>query len=191
MKALIGSHCFGEQSVVMHWISRSCCRRLSVCSMCWFLFCWQKYYQRYSVHLQSKDADLKAVHHLKTSFDDVSDYCNNFTDVTDEATRICCLCGADPKFQHIRVAKRSVILMSWLKTRLINAEQRFRITVTSQLTQWFTTSEWNDFLWLNLQRKQKRRRKVGLGAVTRRQLKRSSPCRGRRLKKTRQFLEEK
>jgi len=45
MKALQGSHCFGEQevlSVVMHWSSRSCCRRLS---LCWFLFCWQKYYQ--------------------------------------------------------------------------------------------------------------------------------------------------
>ena len=39
------------------------------------------------------------MHHLKTSFDDATDYCNNFTDVTDEATRICCLCGADPKFQ--------------------------------------------------------------------------------------------
>jgi len=37
-----------------------------------------------SVHLQSKDADLKAVHHLKTSFDAVSDYCNNFTDAIDE-----------------------------------------------------------------------------------------------------------
>ena len=38
-----------------------------------------------SVYLQSsKDADLKAVHHLKTSFDDMSDYCNNFTDAIDE-----------------------------------------------------------------------------------------------------------
>jgi len=57
--------------------------------------------------------------------------------------------GVDPKFQDIRVAKRSVIyviLTSWLKTRLTNAEQRFRTTVfncvidmvTSQLTQRFT-----------------------------------------------------
>jgi len=98
-----------------------------------------------SVHLQSKDADLKAVHHLKTSFDDVSDYCNNFTDAIDEARRICRLRDVDPTFQDYVWKKRSDILTSWLKTRLTNAEQRFWITVfncvidvvTSQLTQQF------------------------------------------------------
>jgi len=141
----------------MHWSSRSCCRRLSLCSMCWLLFCWQKYYHRSTLHqffCSRKMLILKlCIIWRPHSMMCLHDYCNNFTDVIDEATRICCLCGADPKFQAKRVAKRSVILMSWLKTRLTNAEQRFRITVTSQLTQWFTTSEWNDFLWLNLQRK--------------------------------------
>ena len=101
-----------------------------------------------SVYLQSKDADLlKAVHHLKTSFDAVSDYRNNFTDAIDEATRICRLWGVDPKFQDIRVAKKKRHFDELAEdTRLTNAEQRFRITVfncvidtvTSQLTQRFT-----------------------------------------------------
>jgi len=30
----IRSHCFGEQSVVMHYSSRSCCRRFWVCVQC-------------------------------------------------------------------------------------------------------------------------------------------------------------
>jgi len=46
-----------------------------------------------SVHLQARDTDLlKAAHHFKTSIDAVSDYRNN---VTDEATRICCLWGVE------------------------------------------------------------------------------------------------
>jgi len=48
------------------------------------------------------------VHHLKTSFDDVSDYCNNFfTDAIDEARRICRLWGVDPlHVPGLRVAKK-------------------------------------------------------------------------------------
>ena len=51
------------------------------------------------VYLLSEDADLlKAVHHLKISFNAVSDYHNNFTDAIDEATRICHLWGDEPEF---------------------------------------------------------------------------------------------
>ncbi len=101
-----------------------------------------------SVYLQSKDADLlKAVHHLKTSFDEMSDYRNQFTDAIDEASRICRRWGIDPKFQDIRVAKKKRHFDELAEdTRLTNAEQRFRIMVfncvidivTSQLTQRFT-----------------------------------------------------
>ena len=42
-----------------------------------------------SMYLQYKDADLlKAAHHLKTAFDDMSEYRNKFEDAVDEATRI-------------------------------------------------------------------------------------------------------
>jgi len=75
-------------------------------------------------------------------------------DAIDEVTESVVIRVLIPEFQDYTCGKkRSVILMSWLKTHSTNTEQRFRITVTSQLTQWFTTSEWNDFLWLNLQRK--------------------------------------
>ena len=47
-----------------------------------------------SMYLQSKDADLlKAAHHLKTAFDDMSEYRNKFEDAVDEESRICRLWG--------------------------------------------------------------------------------------------------
>ena len=49
-----------------------------------------------SMYLQSKDADLmKAAHHLKTSFDDMSEYRNKFEDAVDEATRVWRLRGIE------------------------------------------------------------------------------------------------
>lgn len=102
-----------------------------------------------STYLQSNDADLlKATHHLKTAFEDMSDYRNNFTDAVDEATDICRRWGIEPKFKDTRVPRTKRHFDELAEdSRLTNAEVRFRInvfnclidTVTSQLTQRFTS----------------------------------------------------
>lgn len=78
----------------------------------------------------------------------MSNYCNKFTEATDETTSICRLWGVEPKFQDLRVAKKKRHFDELAEdTRLTNAEQRFQITVfncvidivTTQLTQRFTS----------------------------------------------------
>ena len=101
-----------------------------------------------SMYLQSKNADLlKAAHHLKTAFDNLSDYRNNFTDAVNEATTICQLWGVEAKFKDTRVARKKRHFDELAEdTRLTNADERFRVTVfnclidtvTSQLTNRFT-----------------------------------------------------
>ena len=89
------------------------------------------------------------MHHFKTSFDDVSDYCNNFTDAIDEGRRICRLWGVDPTFQfQDYVWKKTKRHFDELaedtfderRTALPNHGVQLRVIdmVTSQLTQQFT-----------------------------------------------------
>ena len=80
-----------------------------------------------SMYLQSKDADLlKAAHHLKTAFDDLSEYRNKFEDAFDEATRICRLWGVEAKFKDSRVVRKKRHFDELAEdTRLTNSEQRF------------------------------------------------------------------
>jgi hypothetical protein len=90
---------------------------------------------------------LKATHRLKTAFEEASDYRNKFTDAIVEATRMCQLWGIEANFKNTRVAKKKRHFDELAEdSRLINAEQRFRITVfnclidtvTTQVTQRFT-----------------------------------------------------
>jgi len=79
------------------------------------------------MYLQSKNDDiLKAAHHLKTEFDDMSEYRNKF----EEATRINRLWGVEAKFKDSSVVRKKGHFDEFVEdTRLANPEQRFRITV--------------------------------------------------------------
>jgi len=101
-----------------------------------------------SMCLQSKDADLlKATHRLKTAFEEVSDYHNKFSDAVVEATRMCRRWSIEAKFKDTCVARKKRHFDELAEdSHLINAEQRFWITVfnylidtvTTQITQKFT-----------------------------------------------------
>ena len=101
-----------------------------------------------STYLQSRDADLfQARKHLKTAYDDLSAYRNDFANVVSEARRLCSVWGAETEFANKRTGKTKRHFDDLCEdSRLSNPEDRFRVsvyyrlidTVTSQLSRRFT-----------------------------------------------------
>ena len=98
-----------------------------------------------SIYLQSKDVDLlTAAEKLKTAFEDLSSYREQFSDAVEEAKKVCSVWGLKQCSKISVWARRNGTLMSCAceDTRFDNPEYRFRVsvfhrlidTVTSQIT---------------------------------------------------------
>ena len=60
-----------------------------------------------SIYLQSKDVDLlTAAEKLKTAFEDLSSYREQFSDAVEEAKKVCSVWGVETVFKDKRVGKK-------------------------------------------------------------------------------------
>jgi len=87
---------------------------------------------------------------MQTAFEEMSDYRNKFSDAVVEATRMRRLWSIDVKFKDTRVARKKRHFDELAEdSRLINAEQRFRITVFNCLIDTVTTQVTPRFTAMN------------------------------------------